>query len=510
MLWQTKGKIDSNNKENSTEGGDKLFIVTADGYLVVINGRENIIPKSNLVVVTSSANEEKNQNQKQNKEDEIIVDHRKKSFGNDSTNNVSASETNSSGTRKNVRFEGDDRDNTKSNDQEQKKVILKKQLKKSKVSETNNDFDSSDDDDDVAMNHDDDDDTDRNDSPPKVKKSRFIDDEAEDDDDEDDISNNNSAMELNNDSTKATPSNGGEDDDIENAIQYEDIDKPSLRHITAPADDNDIDNASDDDASDDSYDRRHQNRRSTNSIVNLPEPQAPFGVSSTPLDLPRRFLCWNHIGSITLLRGDDSTTSSTNRTTIDIHFTNSFSRRNITFTDNLGFILGSLGEDGAIFATDVADDDNDEEDDILGDSYLRGLSKKTKEAVKRDQRTKKNLAKPTGSTLYFNRFETFGNVRDKDWVLTLPSGERVVGCACGEGWAAAITRYVHAKNNNIYPHSRQSRSHAFFSMTIIIVQSSVSSIFFFGWKSRSCPVAARRAGYDRRTWSIRGRIVSCQ
>jgi hypothetical protein len=29
---------------------------------------------------------------------------------------------------------------------------------------------------------------------------------------------------------------------------------------------------------------------------------------------------------------------------------------------------------------------------------------------------------------------TFASMRDKDWLLTLPDGERATGCGCGEGW----------------------------------------------------------------------------
>lgn len=206
-----------------------------------------------------------------------------------------------------------------------------------------------------------------------------------------------------------------------------DLDRSDTLKVDPAAEDGVYDDASDDD---DYYDRT--NRR--NAASNLPEPQAPFGVSATPLDLARRFLCWNHIGAITLFRGDDELTST--RNAVEITFTDTLSRRNISFTDNLGFIVGALGEEGAIFATDLAEDKDDDDND-----YMQGVSKKIKEAIKKEQRSSKD-SKPTGSTLYFNRFETFANIRDKDWVLTLPTGERAVGCSCGEGWVAVITRYV--------------------------------------------------------------------
>jgi WD40 repeat protein len=176
--------------------------------------------------------------------------------------------------------------------------------------------------------------------------------------------------------------------------------------------------------------------------VDLPEPQPAFAPSSTPLDLARRYMCWNHIGSVTLLQGE----LGLSRSNVDIHFTDSAFRRPISFTDNMGFILGSLGEDGGIFATDVSDEDDldDGEDDDFGD-VVNNMSEATKAAVKRSQRnrmSKEGGSKATGSSIYFHRFETFGALRDKDWYLTLPAGERALGCACGEGWGAVITRYV--------------------------------------------------------------------
>jgi chromosome transmission fidelity protein 4 len=163
-------------------------------------------------------------------------------------------------------------------------------------------------------------------------------------------------------------------------------------------------------------------------------PQPAFSPSATPLDLARRFLCWNHIGSITILQGD-----STQRNTVDISFTDSAFKRPISFTDNIDFILGSLGEDGGIFASDLQDDDDDDDPHIDGLDDLV-MSDRTKQAVKRSHKKRQPDAKPTGSSIFYYRFETFGNLRHKDWYLTLPDGERVLGSACGEGWAAVMTR----------------------------------------------------------------------
>ena len=61
-----------------------------------------------------------------------------------------------------------------------------------------------------------------------------------------------------------------------------------------------------------------------------------------------RYLCWNNIGAITILHGDGDLDY---RNKVDIHFTDSAYKRPISFTDNMNFILGSLGDDGAIFAS---------------------------------------------------------------------------------------------------------------------------------------------------------------
>ena len=183
----------------------------------------------------------------------------------------------------------------------------------------------------------------------------------------------------------------------------------------------------------------HTDHRRLLALDDLPEKQPPFAPSSSPLDLPRRYLCWNSTGSVTLRHSDgDGITNC--RNTIDIHFTDSGVRRPISFTDNLGFILGSVGEDGGIFATDlVEDDDDDDDDDLLDQVGVPGLSETTRQAVKKIRRNQKDSNKSTGSSIYFHRFETFGALREKDWYLTLPNGERALGCATGEGWAAVMT-----------------------------------------------------------------------
>jgi hypothetical protein len=139
------------------------------------------------------------------------------------------------------------------------------------------------------------------------------------------------------------------------------------------------------------------------------------------------------------LQGDN------NRNIIDINFADSAFRRPISFTDNINFILGSVGESGGIFASDTKEEDeymDGEEVDGLDDF---NMSERTKQAVMRDRRKRKKDSedsKPTGSSIFFYRFHESGlvNRKNKDWHLILPDGERVLGAACGDGWAAAMTK----------------------------------------------------------------------
>jgi hypothetical protein len=246
---------------------------------------------------------------------------------------------------------------------------------------------------------------------------RFVDDEADEDNDEDD----EEPKEANKENSK---SEGGANNS--NSTPFDNDDDDSLGdHRPAQKTLDDMD-----DAMADLDDDIPHYRRSTDLVKAEPSipPQAAFSPSSTPLDLARRFLCWNHIGSVTLLHGDD-------RNTVDISFTDSAYKRPISFTDNMSFILGSLGEDGGIFATDLQlDDDDNASFDGLDDL---NMSESTKRAVRQSQ--KKGAGKATGSAIFFYRFETIGNLREKDWYLTLPVGERVWGAATGAGWAAVAT-----------------------------------------------------------------------
>ena len=168
---------------------------------------------------------------------------------------------------------------------------------------------------------------------------------------------------------------------------------------------------------------------SARSIVH---PQDAFAPSATP-NGPRTILCWNHIGVIT----------SHNEwgTSIDIDFNDVMANRPIKFRDNMQFIMGSLGDEGAIFASDLLDDVDDEIDDNVIDALdgLNGMSEATKKVVKRSER-RNGKSRAKGSCVYFYRFNTFGSLKNKDWFVTLHEGERVISCATGIGWNAVATK----------------------------------------------------------------------
>ena len=292
------------------------------------------------------------------------------------------------------------------------------------------------------------------DVPSKSKRtaaaSRFVDDEADDD--------------------------GDDDDDDDDDIQYDDVvEIPADAHGDAKDDEYDeTPGGYGDDAAyrarDDRIDSDGPRRRSAAdddpraaAYRPIRRTQPPFSPSSTPLDEPRRILCWNHVGVVTL-RGDDAAPAGTGggndgNNLVDIAFRETAGpgaggRRPVTFTDNLGFIVGTLGEEGGMFATDLAEDDDDDDDDggggdgdVDGFAGLGVMSAIARKAMMRSRKAKKRAGGgggggAGGSSVYFHRFETFGRNADKDWVMALPDGERVLGCATGGGWGAVITRSV--------------------------------------------------------------------
>ena len=229
-------------------------------------------------------------------------------------------------------------------------------------------------------------------------------------------------------------------DEAEEEKDVENLDESTLEAGVAPSSSGkpgSFDHYSDDEDSNSLVDHSLVPKQST--YIDTVKLQPAFSPSSTPLDLTRRFLCWNHIGSVTLLQGDN------NRNIIDINFADSAFKRPISFTDNINFIIGSVGESGGIFASDTKDDDEDMDGEEIDRLDEFNMSERTKQAVLRDQkksaRNSEN-SKPTGSSIFFYRFHTskLVNHKNKDWHLILPDGERVLGAACGDGWAAAMTR----------------------------------------------------------------------
>ncbi|KAL7536855.1 hypothetical protein ACHAXR_009745 [Thalassiosira sp. AJA248-18] len=294
--------------------------------------------------------------------------------------------------------------------------------------------------------NDDNDDGGQEEEASKEKAIKFIDDEADD---------------------------GGDDDDDAD-VQYDDAIKPTDKANGDPVNDNTEQqqqqqpttdfNGDDDDDADMEFDNHNDPLDFTDTNPNPPtDPsttnfhssiiplQPAFAPSSTPFGEPRRILCWNHVGVVTLRSND--TGDGLNLVDIAFHETAGLvgGRRPVTLTDYLGFIVGTVGEEGGLFASDVQEEEEEEESD--DDDYdLDGLgvmSAAARRAVQQEKKKRKKELKEKseggggggakGSRIHFQRFETFGRTADKNWRVDLPDGERVLGCATGGGWAAVIT-----------------------------------------------------------------------
>ena len=255
------------------------------------------------------------------------------------------------------------------------------------------------------------------DVPSKSKRtaaaSRFVNDEAEDSSGDDD--------------------NNDDDDDI----QYNDVvEIPAKANDDAKDDrnddydemsggDGDVDFGPRDDPIDFDGPRAAADPRTADRPRH--QRQSPFSPSSTPLDEPRRIFCWNHEGVVTLRDDDAAGGDGNNLVDIAFHETAGLAaggRRPVTFTDNLGFIVDTLGEEGGMFATDLAEDDDDDydgedEDDFAGLGVMSAIARK---AMRRSRKAKRKAGGggAGGSSVYFYRFETFGRNADKDWVMALP------------------------------------------------------------------------------------------
>lgn len=280
-------------------------------------------------------------------------------------------------------------------------------LDESKSDDATNDFFDSDDDVEFSQE----------DKEKTAKKNQFVADEAEDENDDENQANVDKEKEQtdNDEFDDVLDSNADKDEDIADVDDLEDMQLAQQ------------------DEEEDDFDELPSS--GTNVISALPEPQAPFAPSSTPLG-QRRILCWNQHGIISSRERVDLDGS---HRTIDFSFTDSASNRPISFRDPYNFIIGTFGEEGGLFASDLMEDVDEE--DIGDDDLLQGMSDATRAIVKKSRRRKNGLKsdKATGSTIYFHRFATVGAVADKDWTLALPEGERVNGCASGAGWNAVTT-----------------------------------------------------------------------
>lgn len=246
----------------------------------------------------------------------------------------------------------------------------------------------------------------------KSGASKFIDDEADAEENDGDVT---TSMNVEKDTAGL---NGDEhDDDMTQPMAGDDDDNFDFEDHNDPLDMGDV---------------------PTSTNYSFPPLQPAFAPSSTPIGDSRRILCWNHMGVVTLR--PDVEIDGNNLVDISFHDNAGLvgGRRPITFTDNVGFILGTLGDEGGLFASDLMEEEDDDEFDE--DGLTAGLSEATRKAVKRSQKKLNGNDSAKGSSVYFHRFDTFGKTSDKDWVYALPDGERVLGCATGSGWCSVMTR----------------------------------------------------------------------
>lgn len=171
-------------------------------------------------------------------------------------------------------------------------------------------------------------------------------------------------------------------------------------------DDDDYDGMVDDDAIE-------VDERAITAISNLRAPVVPlqpaFQPSATaPDDKKRRYLVWNHVG--TVVSREESLNSR-----IEIKFSNSAgSNKQEAFTDLYGFTKAALSYEGAFFANDPEEPENDE------------------------QRDDPNFP---GSVVFYRGFPGQRSVSgmNEDFTTTLPKDEAAQAVAVGAGWAAVAT-----------------------------------------------------------------------
>lgn len=355
---------------------ETLFLALENGYVQVVEGRDNILKQSK---VQAKKNIHVNEYE-QSEQDVIENETQEAEFDTQPITSVPV-------------------------------VVEKKRLKKALNKDNGND--SHDDDDDSIFGKD-------TDNQRTINKNMFVVDEADEVDDDANVERSDHI----------------ESNSLGSRLDYEDVlqnnDNDQTQNDGNESDKGQFDADVDDE---DYYDIDDEEGiiKSNCGVAGIPEAQAPFAPSSTPL-ANRRILCWNQNGVITSRERQDS--SGTFRT-IDFTFTDSATKRPISFRDPCDFIIGSFGEEGGLFASDLMED----EDDVAVDNVLNGMSATTRAIVKKSGRRNSSVRndRATGSNIYFHRFDTFASLSDKDWTLSLPEGELVLGCATGIGWNAVVT-----------------------------------------------------------------------
>eukprot|EP00981_Chlorochromonas_danica_P001449 scaffold300_cov173-Ochromonas_danica.AAC.17 len=149
----------------------------------------------------------------------------------------------------------------------------------------------------------------------------------------------------------------------------------------------------------------------------IPRKQEPFQPSTTRPDAQnRRYLVWNHVGSIV-------TREESLENRIEIRFTSTSSgHRQEAFPDRSGFTMAALCQEGAIFATPPEE--------------------KPQSTINRDYLLENDVEKlGKGSMIYYHAFpgRQFLGGANAPFRWTLPPGEGALGLAAGKGWLAVAT-----------------------------------------------------------------------
>jgi len=280
-------------------------------------------------------------------------------------------------------------------------------------------------------------------SESSVTNNKFVEEEAE----VDDAGGLNDDVDDDDDTVLHDDGDDNDDDTVDknltNDTVHDDVEdnRSTISHGTSPhhvpTNDNGDFYEDNDGDGDDDYDLQQPPNSSSMNYTGttIHELQLPFTPSSTPQVGSRSILCWNHVGVITSRHNDYKS--------IDISFTDTTANRPVTFRDPMNFVLASLSEQGGLFATDLMDNNEDEDgdNDMHDLEALNGMSEATKAIVKKSR--KKNDTnrsdRYTGSCIFFRRFETKNSNKEKDWQMTLAEGEKVLCCATGDGWSAVAT-----------------------------------------------------------------------